>query len=585
MRNLLKDLYVMKGTLTLFFLIIAIIAANITFAQNGHWQWAVTAGDGGVAQAKETVIDNNGDIYAIGNFEGAIQFGSTTLASKGKKDVWIAKYSNSGIPLWATSIGSTLDDEGNGITTDQNGNIYITGTYKNTLFITSTDSLDYTYNPDNYPYEDAYLIKLDNRGGLEWEKQLGGIYEEHTGGVKTDNFGNVYVAGVFGAGSSADTVFAYFGNDTLKAYKGSNAYIAKYDTSGNIVWAKSIGEEGNDETITSIDLDSVGNIYAAGSFEYVMYIDHLILYSEFVGDITGDLYIAKFDSAGTAKWATNISGQKTTPGMSPGTIWETNISVASDGSVAIAGYYERCDIVFVENGTKLKEMGGKDVFMAKYYHNGKLLWANSIGYLLDEMAAAITTDKDDNIYIAGTFYPSGHTIIAGDTLMSDKKGWDEDIYIAKYDKNGNGLWAATAGGYERDYPNCINTDKDGAVYVTGGIASTGAKFGNHSISAGNSDNMFLAKYIGYPTSAKVIKDAGVNISTYPNPFTDQLTISGISQGQHILITDMYGRAVYNKAANGNICTLQLGHIPPGVYHLSITGNNGVQLLHKSINKL
>ena len=556
------------------------------YAHNGHWQWAVTAGDGGLAQAKETVIDNNGDIYAIGDFEGAIKFGNTNLASKGKKDVWIAKYSNSGIPIWATSIGSTMDDEGNGITIDQNGNVYITGTYTANLHINSSDSLEIYGDNSVHPFTDIFVIKYTSSGQLAWHRSGGSVFQDRAEAIKADNFGYIYIGGGFGSGPSPapDSIKGYFNNDTLTAYKSSNACLVKYDTSGNIVWAKSIGDESG-ELITSIDVDAVGNIYTGGGFGYYTAIDHILMVSHSTGFASGDLFLAKFDSTGKTHWATNISPQNATGSTQPGITWETNISVSSDGSVSIAGYYNNCDIYFVENGTKLKEMGGKDVFMAKYYHNGKLLWANSIGYLLDEMAAAITTDKDDNIYIAGTFYPSGHTNIAGDTLMSDKKGWDEDIYIAKYDKNGNGLWSATAGGYERDYPNCINTDKDGAVYVTGGIASTSAKFGNHSISAGNGDNMFIAKYIGYPTSANTIKDAGVTISTSPNPFTDQLTISGTSQGQHILITDLYGRAVYNKAANSNICTLQLGHMPPGIYHLSITGNNGLQLLHKSINKL
>jgi hypothetical protein len=283
------------------------------------------------------------------------------------------------------------------------------------------------------------------------------------------------------------------------------------------------------------------------------------------------LFLAKFDSTGKTQWATNISPQNATGSTQPGITWETNISVSSDGSVSIAGYYNNCDIYFVENGTKLKEMGGKDVFMAKYYHNGKLLWANSIGYLLDEMAAAITTDKDDNIYIAGTFYPSGHTIIAGDTLMSDKKGWDEDIYIAKYDKNGNGLWAATAGGYERDYPNCINTDKDGAVYVTGGIASTTAEFGNHSISAGNSDNMFIAKYIGYPTAIAGPQQPGEQVNAHPNPFTNELKITNGQKGARITITDVMGRRVYASTMQSTSVTLQLNTIPAGTYFIKVKG--------------
>ncbi len=127
---------------------------------SGKFLWAVSAGgSGGDDVGSGIAVDNAGNSYVTGGFEGTATFGSTTLTSKGNADIFVSKLSPSGKFLWAVSAGGSGGDGGSGIAVDGSGNSYITGGFEGTATFASTTLTSKGSN-------DIFMAKLDSGGKL-----------------------------------------------------------------------------------------------------------------------------------------------------------------------------------------------------------------------------------------------------------------------------------------------------------------------------------------------------------------------------------------------------------------------------------
>jgi hypothetical protein len=178
-----------------------------------------------------------------------------------------------------------------------------------------------------------------------------------------------------------------------------------------------------------------------------------------------------------------------------------------------------------DNQTMLTTAGGLDVFVAKYAHDGTLLWATSAGGSSVDEVAGIATDPRGNSYVTGRFEGTA-TFGAGEdnrTVLNSAGSFD--VFVAKYAPDGTLLWATTAGGSDFDQGLGIATDPRGNSYVTGlfaGTATFGAGDDNQTVltSAGGSD-VFVAKYapdgtlLWATTAGGSSVDEGYGIATDP----------------------------------------------------------------------
>ncbi|AOY57239.1 conserved uncharacterized protein [Desulfococcus multivorans] len=348
---------------------------------------------------------------------------------------------------------------------------------------------------------DIFIAKYDRNGGIVWARQAGGIDWDRGSGIAVDQWGNSYVTGHF---MGTATFGAGEGNETELTSTGyQDIFIAKYNRNGRLIWAKQAGGiDWDSDSGNAVAVDKWGNSYVTGDFQGTATFGAGEA-NETVLTSTGyrEIFIAKYDRNGGLVWAKQASGTN-------GYNYSSDIAVDKWGNSYVTGdFMDTATFGAGEaNETELTTSDG-DIFIAKYDRNGRLIWAKQAGDIDWDRGSAIAVDKWGNSYITG-FFAGTATFGTGEANEIEliSAGY-QDIFIAKYDRNGGLVWAKQTsgpGGYE-DGGSGIAVDKWGNSYVTGDFQGT-ATFGageanetaltsaNPSGSDGDGADIFIAKY-------------------------------------------------------------------------------------------
>jgi hypothetical protein len=130
-------------------------------SSNGIWQWAVSTGGSQEDEGNGVTVDSSGSAFITGYFTETVTFGSTTLTSSGKDDIFVAKISSSGIWQWAVKAGGSGADEGWGIAVDSSSNAYVFGVFtKNATFGSTILEQDFVYSGGGYTHYDHFVAKF-----------------------------------------------------------------------------------------------------------------------------------------------------------------------------------------------------------------------------------------------------------------------------------------------------------------------------------------------------------------------------------------------------------------------------------------
>lgn len=220
--------------------------------REGRALWVRKAAGTGRSEGHAVAVDRSGHIYAAGFFTGTAIFETTSLTSRGVADVFLVKYDSAGRFLWARCGGGAQGDDAGGVAVDPSGAVIVTGTFKEAAIF---DGQTLT----SFGGGDIFLAKYGADGGLLWIRNMGGadVFGVDTGfGVAADFAGNIYVTGSF-------TGSARFGGVTLPHAGGGDLFVAKFSTSGDMAWARGFGNSGPDQG-HSVKIDPNGDCYVAG---------------------------------------------------------------------------------------------------------------------------------------------------------------------------------------------------------------------------------------------------------------------------------------------------------------------------------
>ncbi|MFA4853641.1 MAG: SBBP repeat-containing protein [Bacteroidales bacterium] len=513
----------------------------VTLAQTTSWQWAYSAGGSKYDEGKSITTDNSGNVYATGVFNSStINFGSNSLSNAGvdNGDIFITKYDTLGNVIWTKRVGGSEEDVVNSIIADNFGNIYITGNFSSPTIIFDTITL---INSNN-PFLDIFVAKYDSVGNIKWAKRAGSSDNEEALNLTSDLAGNIYVVGEFwGLTITFDSI-------TLVKTGGIDLFVTKYDSTGNVIWAKGIG--GNDIDVGySITSDTSDGIYITGAFR-----SHLIVFGNDtltnIGYGIEDIFIAKYDTAGIEHWAKSAGGIYS----------DRSCCIKADnfGNINIAGFFLSPTLTF--DTLTLTNNGNSNIFIAQYNANGNLQWVTNFGGKGNDRGTFLTNDANGNIYVTGVF-ESDTIIFSMDTLINFviddtvdySPGFSNqyDIFISKFDLNGNFKCAISAGGNSFDASNCIAIDLNNDIYSTGVFNSTSINFGTiflTNVSNIDTGDVFIAKLsINDLAGIQILSLDNLNsFNFYPNPTNGNFTIKVPSATKQIQILNSLGQVVQRK---------------------------------------
>lgn len=303
-----------------------------------------------------------------------------------------------------------------------------------------------------------------------WTKHPVGSDFDYSSCVSTDASGNVIMTGYFyGSTITFDTITL-----TNAGSASTDIFIVKYNSNGDVIWAKSAGGTHEDEGFT-ISSDSIGNIFISGYIVGPATFDSIILPN------TG-IFIAKYDSSGTLIWA-----KGTKSGYND---LASNSASDSNGNLILTGFFKSDSLTFDTITLINSGINTLDIFILKYDPNGNLLWAKSEGSLDDDAPSSICVDANGNIFTTGVF--DSPTISFGSITLTGLR----DIFLVKYDQNGNVLWAKSEGGNEADISSNIRLDRKGDIIISGNFYSPTITFGTSTLtnSSTNNADLFIVKY-------------------------------------------------------------------------------------------
>ena len=213
--------------------------------------WTITLGGNVGAdkiEAFSVTTDGDGNIFVTGMFEGTVDFDpkadTVNISSNNNStDVFILKLNSLGDYLWAKTFGGNGADSEKSIITDYDGNVYITGSFKNTV-IFDTEEDPKTSKGEN----DIFVTKINSDGTYGWTVTLGGEGEDVGNAITMDNNEDFYIAATYNR----------FGAE-------SDILIVKINSEGDIIWETNIGDEQGD--VMGLSITALNeNLYVTGSF-------------------------------------------------------------------------------------------------------------------------------------------------------------------------------------------------------------------------------------------------------------------------------------------------------------------------------
>lgn len=403
--------------------------------------------------AHRTTVDNSGNIIVTGRFTGLADFdpgpGVFNLTSTGLSDIFVAKYTATGAFIWAFKAGGTDRDAGYGVAVDNQNNIYVTGYFRHIAdFDPGAGTVNLVSN-GHFGFDpgwsgEIFVAKYTTNGNYVWAFSMGGSTISDDGQeIVVDQQNNIIVTGFF-SGDNID-----FDPSPTSSFPmsggGEEMFLAKYNSSGNFMWAKQMGTSSiTNETIRQLDVDAVGNIYVTGFFSGGADFDPGPGVAFLNATSIHEGFVASYSPSGDYGWAYQFGGT----GFNQG--WSIDVE---GNAVYIAGVVQGSNIRFTAaNGNRtLTTVGGNDAFFAKYSLTGNLLYVNSIAGTGNEECYDIAASTTANcLYVTGIFQGTVDLAPGTQTANLTSSG-GSDVLVGRYTLDGSYLAAFKIGSTGEDF--------------------------------------------------------------------------------------------------------------------------------------
>ncbi|MFN8154708.1 MAG: T9SS type A sorting domain-containing protein [Bacteroidia bacterium] len=367
---------------------------------------------------------------------------------------------------WLKGGSDNCPDQVEAICTDVNGNTYMLGSFGGS-FLPGCKSYMLFDSDTVWGLGDnqLYLVKYSPSGNVLWSKSIGGNnpfaigcgYCERSYSICYDSINNsVYLTGsLYGS--------ATFGSTTLSG--SGESFLTKLDVGGNFIWAKLYGTHSTTARVTT---DLSGNVFLTGGSNDSVYFDSIV--------IPPGSFWAKLDPGGNAIWAKIVA-------INAGII--DHLIFAGNNIYAL--FVTSNDTAWIDTSLFISGSIHNNI-LAKFDSSGTIQWltsyySNATTYFF----SIFNKDAAGNFYITGPFDLDIHF---GSTTLTSQGA--SDFYFAKYDANGNFVWAEQGHATNGATTTSIVTSPDGSTYI-GGVYNGNLVLGSFNIST-TSNEIFIARY-------------------------------------------------------------------------------------------
>ena len=421
--------------------------------------WSIRGGDTLPQIAVAVAVDNAGNTIAVGDFEGAIDFGLGALTSAGGDDLFVVKLDPTGAPIWNKRFGDASDQKALAIAVDSADRIVLGGHFQGAVDFGGGSLASAGSN-------DVYLAQLDASGNHLWSKKFGGGANENGLAVVVTPSDDVIVAGSF-ASAGID-----FGGGTISLLGSQDAYVARFDSAGTHVWSKGFGGLSAFASAFQMALDPSGNVlvtgFHSGTVDYGG--------GGLAASGSTDISAWKLTGAGSHVWSKIFGDASLQLGVGIATDAGGNVYLVSNvqGSANFGG-------------SALTSAGSFDLAVAKLDSSGTHVWSQIYGDSASQSGFGITIDAAGDVNFATNF---GGTIDFGGGPLTSLGG--NDIAIVKLTSAGAHASSVQFGDVGDQSAARIETDPSNNRYICGQINGT-VDFGSGALMSSGGGDAYVAK--------------------------------------------------------------------------------------------
>lgn len=561
------------------------------FNGSGQMIWSTYYGGTGYEFAQCCSVDATGNVCMsgiTGSSNGIAAGSGFQTIYGGMDDLFVVKFDKNGVRQWGTYFGGPNEEiSGHSCILDASGNIYFTG-YTQSLTGIASGGFQNTHGGAQY---DAFLVKLDNNGSLQWSTYYGGPADDFGISCAVDNSGNVCLAGV----SQSASNIAFSGYQNTYGGGPSDAFLAKFNSNGTRLWSTYCGGARMDDA-RYCAVDALNNIYVLGATNSYDGIGLNGFRNTFNGGNNYDAFVIKINNAGTLQWGTYYGGS--------GSEYPATCAIDDAQKLYISGETDsNTDIAF--NGFQNTNAGGnQDAFLAKICTEDIPATTAISGSTLvcTGSSATYSVTGSGSVYSWG--FPADWTGSSTSNNITLTPGSSGTISVATQSNGCTSPTQTISVTYGVPAPSAITgniqlcagnsgvysvatTTITSATYswtfpqswtgssTTNTVNVTPSATGVMSVSIQNgacSSSIQTLSVTVSPCTGVLAYDAGHAYNIYPNPTKGEVFVETKENGTSLRIYDALGKCVLEKELKKGISPIDLGPFAKGIYFMELRQN-------------
>lgn len=392
-----------------------------------------------VDEVRHVATDAAGQVYVAGVFAGTLDVdpgpGRVELVSNGDADIFVAKYSPSGVVVWAWSIGGTGRDDVRQIAVDSADSVYIAGSI--------VGEVDFAPDDDTALVEagrarQGFVAKYDADGALLWASALDLPGSDEVLALALDGVGNALVAGWSGIIPVGHP--ASWSSGAAGAVRRGDLFVLRLDPSGRVGWSAVLPTGSEGIAPVGLAVGPGGAVHVAASFTGAVRVlvgEKLVEHASAGG---ADLLLLRLTPSGGLDWSRAVGGD--------GHDVPVGLAVDGDGNLAVTGTFNGALDVGGDGALVLEAEGEDDAFLLSFDGSGEPRWGVRLGGPGYDGGQAVAVDAARYVYVAGWFAgrPAMERAPDRSRLRARGRNGATDALIAKYTPDGELAWVRGFGG-------------------------------------------------------------------------------------------------------------------------------------------